>query len=111
MKEKNPYQVIKHQRVTEKAIVLENLKNAASNSSVARCKSPKYVFVVDKDANKQEIAAAIEEIYSEKNIKVTSVNTLNVKAKRRRVRGRSGMKASFKKAIVTLQEGDSLESV
>lgn len=111
MKEKNPYQVIKHQRVTEKAIVLENLKNSTSNASLARCKLPKYVFVVDKNANKKEIATAIEQIYSSKNIRVVSVNTLNVKAKPRRVRGRSGMKASFKKAIVTLQEGDSLESV
>lgn len=111
MKDKNPYLIIKHQRVTEKAIVLENLKNSTSNPSLARCKSPKYVFVVDKNANKKEIADAIEHIYSSKNIKVVSVNTLNVKAKPRRVRGRSGEKASFKKAIVTLQEGDSLESV
>lgn len=111
MKEKNPYQIIKHQRVTEKAIVLENLKNSTSNASLAKCNSPKYVFVVDKNANKKEIATAIEEIYSSKNIKVVSVNTLNVKAKPRRVRGRKGMKAAFKKAIVTLQEGDSLESV
>ncbi len=111
MKEKNPYQIIKHQRVTEKAIVLENLKNATSNPSLARCKSPKYVFVVEKTANKKEIAEAIEQIYSSKNVKVVAVNTINMKAKPRRVRGRLGMKASFKKAIVTLQEGDSLESV
>ncbi|KAF3361560.1 50S ribosomal protein L23 [Chlamydiales bacterium STE3] len=111
MKEKNPYQVVKHQRVTEKAIVLENLKNATSNVSLARCKSPKYVFVVEKTANKKEIAEAIEQIYSSKNVKVVAVNTINVKAKSRRVRGRLGMTASFKKAIVTLQEGDSLESV
>ena len=62
MKEKNPYQVVKHQRVTEKAIDLENLKNATSNVSLARCKSPKYVFVVEKTANKKEIAEAIEQI-------------------------------------------------
>lgn len=108
MKERNPYEIIKHQRVTEKAMMLENLKNEGGNPSLARCKLPKYVFVVDKNANKHEIAHALEQIYSARNIKVKKVNTVNVKAKPRRVRGRAGKQASFKKAIVTLQEGDNL---
>lgn len=111
MADKNPYNIIKHQHVTEKANMLQELKNAKSNRSVARCESPKYVFVVDSNANKQEIAAAIEEIYSDKNIKVTAVNTINVKAKPRRVRGRIGAKSSFKKAIVTLEKGDNLDNI
>lgn len=106
---KNPYQIVKHQHVTEKAQVLESLKNAESNPSLKRCTSPKYVFVVDPTANKQEIAWAIEHIYQEKGIKVVNVNTINVKAKQRRVRGRLGMKKAFKKAIVTLEKGDELE--
>lgn len=106
---KNPYQIVKHQHVTEKAQVLEGLKNAESNVCLARCKSPKYVFIVDPTANKQEIAWAIEEIYSERKIKVVGVNTINVKGKERRVRGRLGMRKSFKKAVVTLEEGDSLD--
>lgn len=106
---KDPYQIVKHQHVTEKSRVLEELKNATSNICLARCKSPKYVFIVDPNANKQEIAWAIEEIYRDKNVKVTAVNTINVKAKARRVRGRPGMKKSFKKAVVTLEEGDSLD--
>jgi len=109
MNKKNPYNVIKYQRVTEKAVTLENLQSATSNPSVARCKTPKYVFVVDKGANKREIAEALEQIYSARNIKVLAVNTINVKAKPRRVRGRTGMRPSFKKAVVTLQPGDSLE--
>jgi len=44
---KNPYEVIKHMHVTEKSMVLENLKEAKGNKSLERCKSPKYVFVVD----------------------------------------------------------------
>lgn len=108
---KNPYQIIKHQHVTEKAVMLQELKNAESNVSLKRCKSPKYVFVVDRGANKQEIAAALEEIYKEKNIKVVAVNTINIKAKPRRVRGRVGAKSAFKKAIVTLEEGDSLDNL
>lgn len=111
MAERNPYQIIKHQHVTEKAMVLQELKNAKSNPSVARCESPKYVFVVDRNAKKQEIASAIEEIYRDKNIKVVAVNTINVKAKPRRVRGRFGKKSAFKKAIVTLEKGDSLDNV
>ena len=111
MTNKNPYQVIKHQHVTEKALMLQNLKNANSNISLKRCKSPKYVFIVDVKANKQEIAVALEEIYREKNIKVVAVNTIQVKPKQRRVRGRLGNKSAFKKAVVTLEAGDSLDNV
>jgi len=111
MANKNPYHVIKHQHVTEKSMMLQNLKNAASNVSLKRCESPKYVFIVDNKANKQEIAVALEEIYREKNIKVVDVNTINVKPKARRVRGRLGNTSAFKKAVVTLQKGDSLDNV
>lgn len=111
MAENNPYQIIKHQHITEKANMLQELKNAKSNRSLARCESPKYVFIVDRNANKQQIAEALEEIYREKNIKVKAVNTINVKAKPRRVRGRSGFKSAFKKAVVTLDKGDSLDNI
>lgn len=111
MADRNPYQVIKHQHVTEKTQMLQELKNAKSNPSLARCTSPKYVFIVDRNANKREIAQAVEEIYKEKEIKVVDVNTINMKAKTRRVRGRAGKKSAFKKAIVTLEEGDSLDNV
>ncbi len=111
MAAKNPYQVVKHRHVTEKSIMLQELKNAESNPSVKRCESPKYVFVVDSAANKQEIAIAVEEIYKAENIKVVAVNTVNVRGKPRRVRGRSGHKSGFKKAIVTLEKGDNLDAV
>src|SRR5690606_21560282 len=101
----------KHQHVTEKAMMLQNLKNAESNVSLKRCESPKYVFIVDNKANKHEIAVALEEIYREKNIKVVAVNTINVKPKARRVRGRLGNTSAFKKAVVTLEKGDSLDNV
>lgn len=111
MAEKNPYQIVKYQHVTEKAMMLQRLKTADSNPSLKRCESPKYVFIVDRSANKQEIAKAIEQIYQKENIKVVAVNTINVKAKARRVRGRAGFKNAFKKAVVTLQPGDSLDTV
>ncbi len=111
MVKKDPYQIVKYQLFTEKSLVLQGLKNAKSNPSLARCESPKYVFVVDRRANKGEIAKAIEDIYSDKNIKVMAVNTINMKPKARRVRGRPGMKPGFKKAIITLEKGDSLDNV
>lgn len=111
MANKNPYEVIKHQHVTEKANMLQELKNSKSNPCVARFELPKYVFIVDRNANKKEIAQAVEEIYSEQKVKVVSVNTLNVKSKPRRVRGRQGNKSAFKKAIVTLEKDDNLDKV
>ena len=109
MKERKPYHVIKSRYVTEKTTVLENLQNVNSNRCVSRCNKPKYVFLVDKKANKAEIASAIETIYSEKKVKVRKVNTINMKPKKRRVRGFKGFRAAFKKAIVTLESGDSID--
>ncbi len=111
MTSKDPYQIIKHQHVTEKAQVLAELKTAESNPCVRACTAPKYVFIVDPSATKREIAMALEEIYKDKGIKVVSVNTINVKPKARRVRGRRGKTAAFKKAVVTLEDNDSLDNV
>lgn len=110
MTKKDPYHIIKSLHVTEKAMMLQELKNSESNPSVRRCKTPKYVFVVDNKANKTEIGNAIEEIYKEKNIKVVSVNTITLKAKKRKVRGHIGFRPGRKKAIVTLEKGDSLDN-
>lgn len=111
MAKKDPFQVIKYQHVTEKAQMLRELKNNESNRSVRRCSSPKYVFIVDTEASKQDIACALETIYKDKGISVVKVNTINVKPKQRRVRGRTGRTSAFKKAIVTLEENDSLDNV
>jgi len=106
---KNPYDIIKSRRVTEKSRVLENLQHANSNASLKRCKSPKIVFNVDPSANKTQIAHAIEQIYADKKIKVVSVNTVVVGSKKRRVRGFLGKTSGFKKAIVTLRPGDAID--
>ena len=107
----NPFQVVKHRYLTEKSKVLQELKTSESSATLKRCNKPKYVFIVDKKANKFQIAKAIEEIYKEKNIVVKSVNTVTVKPKKRRVRGKLGYKAGFKKAVITLAETDSLDEV
>jgi large subunit ribosomal protein L23 len=109
MLKRNPYDIIKSRYVTEKARMLEGLQSNSSNPCIKKCNTPKYVFLVHKDATKQDIAAAVEEIYSAKNIKVIGVNTINVRPKARTVRGRRGMRPGFRKAIVTLQAGDVIE--
>ncbi len=109
MMNKTPFDVVKSRYVTEKSTVLEQLQNATSNKCVSRCESPKFVFLVDKKANKREISKAIETIYKEKKVKVKSVNTITVKPKKRRVRGRVGYKPGYKKAIVTFEKGDSID--
>lgn len=66
----------------------------------------KYVFIVDKNANKIQIADAVAEIFS---VKVEKVNTINVKGKVKR-RGRIvGKRNDYKKAIVKLAEGETIE--
>ena len=65
-----------------------------------------YTFEVAKDSNKVEIAQAIEAIF---NVKVTKVNTLNVKSKPKRQRYIEGRTRTWKKAMVTLKEGDTIE--
>ena len=62
----------------------------------------KYSFEVAKDATKPEIAKAVEAMFE--GAKVASVNTINMKAKSKRVRYVEGKTASWKKAIVTLTE-------
>jgi len=67
-----------------------------------------YVFVVARKANKIEIKKAIEVVFK---VKVTAVNTVVVKGKTRRIRGRVGKDPDFKKAIVTLKKGEKIEFV
>ena len=65
-----------------------------------------YTFEVAKTANKIEIAKAVEQIFS---VSVVKVNTLNVKPKMKRMRTKAGATRTWKKAFVTLSEGDSIE--
>ena len=65
-----------------------------------------YTFVVANDANKIEIAHAIE---SQFNVKVKDVRTMRYAGKEKRMGRWVGRKPSWKKAVVTLAEGDSIE--
>ena len=66
----------------------------------------KYVFEVAKAANKIEIAKAISQIF---NVKVVSVNTVNVEGKVKRMGRSIGKRSDFKKAIVKLAAGETIE--
>ena len=68
-----------------------------------------YLFEVAKDATKIQIKEAIERIYQKKGISVEKVRTMRVKGKQRRIRYKSGKRRDWKKAIVTLREGDAIE--
>jgi large subunit ribosomal protein L23 len=86
------YDVIRSPIITEKATRLSEQN--------------KVVFRVADDASKDEIAAAVEELFK---VKVTKVNTLNVKGKTKRFRGVMGRRSDIKKAIVTLADGQSID--
>jgi len=66
----------------------------------------KYLFRVAPKANKTEIKKAVEEIYK---VKVQGVNTFIMRGKLKRVRQEEGRTASWKKAVVTLKEGQKIE--
>ncbi len=65
-----------------------------------------YTFKVVKKANKIQIRQAIEEIF---NVKVVKVNTMNMKGKRKRLGFTEGKRPDWKKAIIKLVDGDSIE--
>jgi large subunit ribosomal protein L23 len=66
----------------------------------------KYCFEVDQKANKQQIKRAVEEVFK---VAVVSVHTMNVRGKLRRRGQKLGYTADWKKAIVTLAEGNRIE--
>ena len=86
------YQVIKRPLITEKG-----MRGNEEHNTV--------VFRVDRNANKLMIKQAVEAVFQ---VKVLEVNTLNVRGKKKRVRMREGNKPDWKKAYVTLREGDTI---
>lgn len=86
------YDVILAPVITEKATLLSEQN--------------KVVFRVAMDSTKDEISAAVEELFK---VEVIKVNTLITKGKTKRFRGRMGRRVDVKKAIVTLAEGQSID--
>ena len=67
----------------------------------------RYTFKVDRKANKVEIKKAVETIF---NVKVLSVNTINVLPKFKRMGKYEGYKSAYKKAIVKIAEGQKIDA-
>jgi len=86
------YDVIRGPVITEKATMLSEHN--------------KVVFRVAKTATKPQIKAAVEKLF---DVKVKSVNTLVTEGKMKVFRGRLGQRSDVKKAVVTLEEGHSID--
>tara|TARA_Y100000590_G_scaffold28817_1_gene32257 strand:+ start:203 stop:496 length:294 start_codon:yes stop_codon:yes gene_type:complete len=92
MKKTNLLDFIISPRVTEKATSLSEQN--------------KVVFQVRKDIEKKMIKKSVEKIFK---VNVTKINTINIKGKSKMVRGRKAYKSGYKKAIVTLKKGQSID--
>jgi large subunit ribosomal protein L23 len=86
------YDIIRAPVITEKAT------NVSEHNQV--------MFRVALDADKRQVKAAVEGLF---NVKVTAVNTIRVQGKVKRVRGRPGKRSDYKKAIVTLADGQRID--
>lgn len=78
-------------------------------SSVLQATSNQYCFVVKKDANKLEIAQAVKAL--KKGIEIESVNTQIIRGKVKRMGMNYGKRSNWKKAIVRLKDGQSLDLI
>lgn len=87
------YDVIRRPLVTEKSSTLQGLSN-------------QFRFEVASAANKAEVKKAIETLFS---VKVLKVNMLTMPSKARRMFGRPGETRPWKKAVVTLRQGDTID--
>ena len=90
---KELHQIIKKPLITEKSTRLKEADN-------------QIAFVVDSQANKIEIRQAVEKLFK---VRVKAVRPMNLVGKRKRVGRFSGWKSDWKKAIVTLREGERIE--
>jgi large subunit ribosomal protein L23 len=87
------YDILRRPLITEKATLIREVSNTV-------------VFEVEKDATKAEIKQAVEKVFS---VSVKGVRTAIVRGKNARVGRFSGRKRNWKKAFVTLKEGDTIE--
>ncbi len=94
---KSSYDIIIRPIVTERATI-----------QLTEGKGKKYVFEVAMKANKVEIKKAIEDLF---NVKVAKVNTMVVKGKPKRWGMKWGRTKTWKKAIVTLKEGERIDKL
>ena len=87
----SPFDLLRRPIITEKSTVMQE--------------KGRYVFEVAPEANKRQIRNAVEEAF---DVKVTSVNTMNLRGKRKRFGPRATAQRARKKAIVTLSPGETI---
>jgi len=92
---REPHQIVQNPILTEESTLQTENRN-------------RYTFRVEPKANKQQIRDAIERLF---NVRVVSVNTMNYRGKMRRRGRNTGRRAAWKKAVVTLREGDSIDLI
>ncbi len=92
---KDEYSIVNYPILSEKGTRLSQSEN-------------KYVFKVRREANKVEVKRAIEKLYK---VRVKDVNTIKVKGKSKRMGFSMGKRPDWKKAVVTLEEGETLSFV
>jgi len=90
---REPRDIVRRARITEKGTRIRESQNG-------------YLFEVARDANKIEIKKAVEAIFS---VKVATIRTLRVHGKPKRVGRHAGHRPDWKKAIVTLKKGQTIE--
>ena len=88
-----PRDIVRRARITEKGTQIRESQNG-------------YLFEVARDANKIQVKQAVEAIF---NVKVSTVRTLRVHGKPKRVGRHAGHRPDWKKAIVTLKKGQTIE--
>lgn len=86
-------EILKRPLLTEKATIGREARN-------------EYAFEVDRRANKIEIQRAVEEIF---DVKVAGVRTINMTGKIKRMGAHQGRRPGWKKALVTLEEGSTID--
>jgi large subunit ribosomal protein L23 len=98
--------IIRRPLLTEKSSRLRETGGAAERQVEGDTYAQQVVFEVARDANKIEIRGAVQSLFK---VTVTSVRTLVVRGKQKRVGRFAGRRPSWKKAFVTLKPGDNIE--
>ena len=98
--------IIRRPLLTEKSSRLRETGGAAERHAEGDTYAQQVVFEVARDANKIEIRGAVQSLFK---VTVTSVRTLVVRGKQKRVGRFAGRRPSWKKAFVTLKPGDNIE--
>lgn len=99
--------VKKHGKLVEDIRLYDVIdKPVVTEKSTMAAEQNKVVFRIRPDADKTQIKQAVEALFG---VNVTKVNTLKVKGKRKRFRGRPGQRSDYRKAMVTLKEGQSID--